>query len=62
MAKGEGFVIGEEGDDPFGEGVGIRPAGVFEGDLFGEGVFLLHESRGSVERRGARLPSRAFSR
>ena len=43
LAEGEGFVIGEEGDDLFGERVEVFGAGVFDGDLLGERVLLLHE-------------------
>lgn len=43
LAEREGFVIGEEGDDLLGERVEVGGLGFFEGDLLGEGVFLLHE-------------------
>lgn len=43
LADGEGFVIGEKGDDFFRERVEVFGAGFPEGDLFRQGVFLFHE-------------------
>lgn len=43
LAEREGFVIGEQGDDLLGERVEVFGMWGFEGDLLGEGVFLLHE-------------------
>lgn len=54
LAEREGFVFGEEGDDLFGERVEVGGLGVFERDLLGEGVFLLHE--GAEEEDEPRFP------
>ncbi len=43
LTEREGFVIGEAGDDLLGERVEVGGLGVFERELFDEGVFLLHE-------------------
>ena len=43
LAEREGFVIGQEGDDLPGKRVEVGGLGVIDGDLPGEGVFLLHQ-------------------
>lgn len=43
LAESERFVVGEEGEDLFGEWVDIGGYGVFAGNLFCELVFLFRE-------------------
>ena len=45
LAEREGFVIGEEGGDLFGERVEVGGLGAFECDLFGERVFCFTRER-----------------
>jgi hypothetical protein len=53
LTEREGFVIGEEGGDLFGERVEVGGLSVFERDLLGEGVFLLHEGAEEEDEPGS---------